>query len=141
MDDDGVPGVMAAGVAGYYGIMVGEDVNNLAFAFVAPLRAYHHCGPALLHMNSLQDFAGVGLAKGARATSFGAHTPCRVQVVHCKLQGFGVQGVYMQSYQTAGRRSTANRSPPSVIRLSPETADSRGLIAEGAVHWQLTTAH
>src|SRR5690348_15896262 len=55
---------MAASVAGYDGIMIGEDVNNLAFAFVAPLRAYHHCGPALLHMNSMQDFAGVGLSKG-----------------------------------------------------------------------------
>jgi hypothetical protein len=39
VDDDGVAGVMPAGVAGDYGKALREDVDNFSFAFVAPLRA------------------------------------------------------------------------------------------------------
>ncbi len=37
VDDDGVAGVVAAGVAGDDVELLGEDVDDLAFAFVAPL--------------------------------------------------------------------------------------------------------
>ena len=37
LDDDGVPGVVAAGVAGDDVELLGEDVDDLAFAFIAPL--------------------------------------------------------------------------------------------------------
>jgi hypothetical protein len=36
-------GVVAARVSGYDGEIVREYVDNLAFAFVTPLRAYHYC--------------------------------------------------------------------------------------------------
>ena len=40
VDGDGVPGVMASGVARHHGEMFGKDIDNLAFAFVSPLRAH-----------------------------------------------------------------------------------------------------
>jgi hypothetical protein len=46
VDDDGVAGVMPAGVAGDYGKALREDVDNFSFAFVAPLRADDDCGSA-----------------------------------------------------------------------------------------------
>ena len=39
LDDDGVAGIVSAGVAGHNGEIVGEHIDNLALAFVAPLRA------------------------------------------------------------------------------------------------------
>ena len=41
-DDDGVPGIVAAGDARDVIERPGEVVHNLALAFVAPLRAYNH---------------------------------------------------------------------------------------------------
>jgi hypothetical protein len=43
VDDDGVAGVMSAGVARDYGKTFREDVDNFSFAFVAPLRADNYC--------------------------------------------------------------------------------------------------
>ncbi len=39
VDDDGVAGVVAAGVTGDDGELFGEDVDDLALAFIAPLGA------------------------------------------------------------------------------------------------------
>ena len=39
LDDDRVAGIVASGIAGHDGKVVGEHVDNLALAFVAPLRA------------------------------------------------------------------------------------------------------
>jgi hypothetical protein len=39
LDDDGVAGIVASGIAGHDGKVVGEHVDNLALAFIAPLRA------------------------------------------------------------------------------------------------------
>src|SRR5207244_7763760 len=39
LDDDRVAGIVATGIAGHDGKIVGEYVDNLALAFVAPLRA------------------------------------------------------------------------------------------------------
>src|SRR5580692_6446883 len=39
VNDDGVSGVVAAGIAGHHGKILREHVHNLAFAFVAPLSA------------------------------------------------------------------------------------------------------
>jgi hypothetical protein len=38
-----VPGVVSAGVARHYVEVLGEYVDNLAFTFIAPLGAHHHC--------------------------------------------------------------------------------------------------
>jgi hypothetical protein len=44
VDDDGMPGVMPAGIARHDGEPFREHIDNLAFAFVAPLRAdYDNC--------------------------------------------------------------------------------------------------
>jgi hypothetical protein len=43
LDDDGVSGIMTAGVTGDGGKLPAEHIHNLAFAFVAPLGAEHHC--------------------------------------------------------------------------------------------------
>ena len=42
-DDDGVSGVVAAGVARHDGKALAEHVDNLAFAFIAPLGAENDC--------------------------------------------------------------------------------------------------
>ena len=42
-DDDGVSGVVAASVAGDDGKALGEHVDDLAFAFIAPLGAENDC--------------------------------------------------------------------------------------------------
>ena len=39
LDDDGVAGIVASGIAGHDGKVVGEHVDNLALAFIAPLRS------------------------------------------------------------------------------------------------------
>src|ERR1700676_552681 len=41
-DDDGVAGVVPSGYARDIFKGAGEIVNDFAFAFIAPLRAYHH---------------------------------------------------------------------------------------------------
>ncbi len=41
-DDDGMAGVVAAGYARDVFERTGEIVDDLAFAFIAPLRAYHY---------------------------------------------------------------------------------------------------
>src|ERR1700681_683135 len=41
-DDDGVAGVVASSYARDIFKGAGEIVNDFAFAFIAPLRAYHH---------------------------------------------------------------------------------------------------
>ena len=38
VDDDGVPGIVAAGITGHDREIFRENVDDLAFAFVAPLR-------------------------------------------------------------------------------------------------------
>ena len=42
-DDDGVSGVVSASVAGHDGKALGEHVDDLAFAFIAPLGAENDC--------------------------------------------------------------------------------------------------
>jgi hypothetical protein len=49
LDDDGMAGVVAAGISRHDGKMVGENVYDLAFAFVAPLGADNHRCLASLH--------------------------------------------------------------------------------------------
>ena len=39
LDDDSVAGIVASSIAGHDGKIVGEDIDNFALAFVAPLRA------------------------------------------------------------------------------------------------------
>ncbi len=39
VDDDCVPGIVASGVASHDGKIFGEDIDDLAFAFVTPLGA------------------------------------------------------------------------------------------------------
>jgi hypothetical protein len=39
---DGVAGVVAAGIARHQVVVFGQDINDLAFALVAPLRTNHH---------------------------------------------------------------------------------------------------
>jgi hypothetical protein len=40
---------MPSGIAGHHGKIVRENVDNFAFAFIAPLGAYNHCCLAALH--------------------------------------------------------------------------------------------
>ena len=42
-DDDGMPGVMPAGIARHRGEPLAQHVHNFAFALVAPLGAQHYC--------------------------------------------------------------------------------------------------
>jgi len=46
VDDDGVPGIMAAGVARDYGECFGKYIDNFSFAFVAPLGSHDNRSPA-----------------------------------------------------------------------------------------------
>src|SRR5207237_10135347 len=55
VDDHGVAGVVSAGVARHYGEVLREHVDNFAFAFVAPLRAYHNRGLGLAHKWSMRS--------------------------------------------------------------------------------------
>src|SRR5271165_7257004 len=43
MDGNGVPGIVATGITRHKLEPLGENVNNLAFAFIAPLGADDHC--------------------------------------------------------------------------------------------------
>src|SRR5581483_194347 len=40
VDDDGMPGIVSAGITRDYGELFREDVDNFPFAFIAPLGAY-----------------------------------------------------------------------------------------------------
>ncbi len=46
VDDDGVAGIVAAGIAGYNGKTLRQNVDNLSFALVAPLGADNYRGLA-----------------------------------------------------------------------------------------------
>jgi hypothetical protein len=46
---------MAAGIAGNNVEVVGEDVDDLAFALIAPLGAHNHRTPALVQALSSQN--------------------------------------------------------------------------------------
>src|SRR6185437_1684827 len=48
-DDDGVAGVVTAGITGDDVELFAEDVDDLAFAFVAPLGAENHGGLLFIH--------------------------------------------------------------------------------------------
>src|SRR5437660_4652911 len=54
IDDDGVSGVMAAGVASDHRKGLSEYVDNLALALVAPLRSYNDRSPASARLTSSQ---------------------------------------------------------------------------------------
>ena len=55
VDDDGMAGVMAAGVAGHDMVALGEDVDDFAFAFVAPLGAEDDGGLLSGHVRGLRE--------------------------------------------------------------------------------------
>ncbi len=59
VDDDGVAGVVAAGVTGDDGEALGEDVDDFAFAFVAPLGS--------------EDDGGLAMGCAARRRRLGVH--------------------------------------------------------------------
>ncbi len=50
IDDDGVSGIVAPGIARHYGEIFGKDINDLALTLVAPLGANNDRGLALLQM-------------------------------------------------------------------------------------------
>ena len=46
LDDDRMPGIVAAGIAGYYRKILGKNIDDFAFAFIAPLGADDYRGLA-----------------------------------------------------------------------------------------------
>jgi hypothetical protein len=65
-----VAGVVSASVTGHNGKVFREDIDNLAFALVAPLRAYDDRSFALLQMQSPWNLIGAA----APAAIAGSHT-------------------------------------------------------------------
>ena len=64
-DDDGMAGVVAAGVAGDDVEALGQDVDDFAFALIAPLGTKNHRGSALGHVRfCLRKGLGAGAARG-----------------------------------------------------------------------------
>ena len=47
VDDDGVAGIVSAGIARHDGEVLGKDVDDFAFALIAPLGAYDDRGLTL----------------------------------------------------------------------------------------------
>jgi hypothetical protein len=60
VDDDRVSGVVAPGVAGHDGKVLRQDVDDLAFALIAPLGANDDRGIALVQSNRLPCENGGG---------------------------------------------------------------------------------
>jgi hypothetical protein len=82
VDNDGVSGVMAAGIAGYDGEVFRKNIDNFAFALVAPLRTYDDRGLTLLQKQTpWYEMAA------ARPHSRVAHTLCPRRLLHNELQG------------------------------------------------------
>src|SRR6202165_4632909 len=54
VDDDGVSGIVAAGVASYHRKSLGEHVDNLALALIAPLRSDNNRSSASARFTSAQ---------------------------------------------------------------------------------------
>src|SRR6185437_6241601 len=71
-DDDGVPGIVAAGVPRYNGEASRENVYDLAFAFIAPLGAQNH-GCLCSHLDS---FPSISTAAHAKASGDPRHFDC-----------------------------------------------------------------
>jgi hypothetical protein len=69
IDDDGMTGIMTPGVTRYDGETLREHINNLAFALVAPLRAYDNRSPASAQFQ-LRGFSLRHLAARASRTHF-----------------------------------------------------------------------
>src|SRR6059058_5427397 len=55
VDDDCVPGIVASGVASHDGKIFGEDIDDLAFAFVTPLGADDDRSSSFLQMPTPQN--------------------------------------------------------------------------------------
>src|SRR5258708_6135389 len=50
LDNDGMAGVVSSGVTGNNGKVLGKDVNDFAFAFIAPLGTHNHGGLCVFHL-------------------------------------------------------------------------------------------
>jgi hypothetical protein len=80
VDDDGVAGVVASGIAGHDREVLRENVDDLPFAFVAPLGAYDYRGLAFFQLQ-----LHPGNSSGHTVLHPGSRTPRPREVLHKKF--------------------------------------------------------
>src|SRR5690606_17830971 len=65
LDDKCVPGIVATLEAGNHGSLLRQQVNDLALAFIAPLRSQHNNTSTHLHSSLLENLLKIsGIAAG-----------------------------------------------------------------------------
>ena len=77
VDDDGVAGIVAAGIAGHDGEVLRQNVDDLSFAFVAPLGADNYRGLAFFHCQLRHRDSQTHHCAAHTYENRGLHTPCR----------------------------------------------------------------
>ena len=76
VDDDGVAGIVAPGIAGDDGEVLRQDVDDLPLALIAPLGANNHGGLAFFH--SISEQAKFEQADGCSAPGFAHSLPAGI---------------------------------------------------------------
>src|ERR1700687_6175180 len=75
VDDDGVSGIVAAGIASHHRKSLGEHVDNLALALIAPLRSDNDRSSASARFTSAQTETPLGILRGRKSKPApGSHT-------------------------------------------------------------------
>src|SRR5438094_321902 len=74
IDDDGMAGIVSAGIASHYGEILRQDIDDLTLAFVSPLGADDDRSSCLLQTPTPQDINNATVSTFPPRTGDGAHS-------------------------------------------------------------------